>query len=108
MTGIVLSSIFNNIVSKASVDFTSAEIQDIIAAVEELVHRYAERIEVQNPDIKISRIIPCGSMKDGSALWKTLVNDPDRSFIWKDIGEVPYIEFDFLALLEKPTELRFN
>ena len=39
---------------------------------------------------------------------ETFVNDPDRSFIWKDIGEVPYIEFDFLALLEKPTELRFN
>ena len=67
-----------------------------------------KRMEVKNTDIKISRIIPCGSMKDRSALWKTFVNDPDRSFIWKDIGEVPYIEFDFLTLLEKPTELRFN
>ena len=99
-----LQAVFDNILETVSVDSNNQEIQDIVSAVEELVHRYARRIKEHKPDLKISRILPCGSMKDRSSLWKTYVNNPNRHFMFDGIGEVPYIEFDFLAILEKPSE----
>lgn len=103
-----LKAVFDNIISKAAIDFSSSEIIDIVSAVEEMVHRFARNVTENTPDLKILRVLPCGSMREKSALWKTFVNNPRRPVVFEGIGEVPYIEFDFLAILEKPPEIEFT
>ena len=101
---------YEDIVNNISLDFNNKEIKDIVSAVRELVQRYVEHID-ERGIFKITRILPCGSMEEKSSLWKAykpnLIIYNSEKYLEPDkereaaIDEIPYIEFDFLAILQK-------
>ena len=66
-----LKIFFDEILSSAPIDYAATEMKDIIDAVGEMVERYSRRITERNPELKITRVLPRGSMVDKTALWKT-------------------------------------
>ena len=96
-----LSKFYCDIVAKATIDHSNAEIRDIKSAVEELLNRlvsgdidmdYVYYDEFQSTlKFRCSYLQPCGSMKEETALWKSVRRQGrDRQFI----------EFDFLVVLD--------
>ena len=89
-----LNSIFEEIVTKAGVDFSNPEIQDVQSAVSEMIERIKTGIN-ERCLFSISRTEVCGSMAEKTAMWKK-ANLPNQ----------PYIEFDFLAVLKAACDIK--
>ena len=97
-----LNGLFEDAVTKMSIDYSNQEIQDIQTAVRTMLERVVARINERGRVVarvnergifKICRIQPCGSMTEQTAVWKC---DTDTREI--------YIEFDFLAVMDGSTE----
>ena len=88
-----LNSIFQEIVTKAGIDFNNPEIQDIQSAISEMLERIKTWIN-QRGIFNISRTELCGSMAEETAMWK-LSED-----------EQPFIELDFLAVLQAACDIK--
>ena len=88
-----LNSIFKEIVTEASVDFSNPEIQDIQSAVSEMIERIKTGINERGL-FGISRTELCGSMAEETAMWKHEIE-----------SNQPYIEFDFLAVLKAACDI---
>lgn len=83
-----LNGLFKFISSKAGVDYSNREMQDIQAAVCAMLSRISTRVN-ERGIFNISGIQPCGSHAEKSSVWKV-----DR-----ETGHT-YTEFDFLAVLQ--------
>ena len=83
---IKLNEILNEVVTKAAIDYSSQEILDIQTAVHTMLEKIVTRVNKRGR-FKISRIVPCGSMAEQTAVLK---------FNYK---KEMYTEFDFLANL---------
>ena len=66
---IKLNRIFEEVNNKASIDYSKQEILDIKTAVHTMVERMAARVN-ERGSFKISRIEPCGSMAEQTAVLK--------------------------------------
>ena len=64
-----LNGLFEEIVSKVSVDYSNHEIRDIKAAVHTMLDRVVTRVNERGL-FNFSRIKPCGSMAEQTAVWK--------------------------------------
>ena len=64
-----LNVFFDKILKNVSIDYSNHEIQDIQAALKEILHRIEHRIN-ERGIFTISRIQACGSMEEKTALWK--------------------------------------
>ena len=95
-----LNTFFEEILKTSSVDYGDKEIEDIQTAVLELLERIVGKINERGL-FNISRIEPCGSMAEKTTLWKTL--DKDKV---KETTTEKYLEFDFLAILEKTSDIK--
>ena len=89
-----LNSILEELVTKARVDFSNPEIQDIQSAVSEMIERIKTGINERGL-FSIYRTEVCGSMAEKTAMWKPA----GRS-------NQPYIEFDFLAVLQAACDIK--
>ena len=85
---------FDEIVDKVSVDYGQNEIQDIKKAVHTILDRLVDRVNERGV-FKISRLEPCGSMEEHTAIWK----------IDRRTGDV-FTEFDFLPVLKLPVDAK--
>ena len=88
-----LNSIFQEIVTKPGIDFNNTEFQDIQSAVSEMIERIRTRIN-EHGVFHISRLEPCGSMAEKTAMWKARLH------------KQTYIEFDFLAVLQAACDIK--
>ena len=95
-----LEQFYDDIVTKATVDHSSPEIQDITSAVEEILKGLVSGgIEISykrssfQTTIKfpVSYLQPCGSMAEKTSLWKS---------VRRQGRERKFIEFDYLAVLD--------
>ena len=84
-----LESFFQHIISKAPVDFTSPEIQDIQEAVQTMLERIRERVNNRGV-FNIDHIVPTGSMAERTAIWK-----------YDDYERETYLEFDNFAVFKE-------
>ena len=84
-----LDSLFENIVTKAAVDFNDERIEYFQDSVINLMDRAKQFINEQNGDLNISKIVPCGSLAEKKCIWKL-------SRWWRGLI---YVECDFLAVL---------
>ena len=126
----LMNSVFEDILNTSSVDYSCNEIEDIQSAVLEMLERIAVKINERGL-FNISRIEPCGSMAEKTALWKTdaiLHNErglfnisrisqcgsmAEKAALWKTDTEdneketisEKYLEFDFLAVLAKTDDI---
>ena len=98
----LMNSFFEDILKTSSVDYSCNEIEDIQTAVLEMMERIAVKINERGL-FNISRIEPCGSMAEKTALWKT---DTISAFNEKETISEKYLEFDFLAVLAKTDDLK--
>ena len=89
-----LNGILDELVTKARVDFSNPEIQDIQSAVSEMIERIKTGINERGL-FSIYRTEVCGSMAEKTAMWKPA----GRS-------NQPYIEFDFLAVLQAACDIK--
>ena len=87
-----LNTLFEEIVTKVSIDYNNQEIQDIQTAVHTMLRRVVTRVN-ERGIFTISCIQPCGSMAEKTAIWKYKTG----------AGEI-YTEFDFLAVLDGSPE----
>ena len=88
-----LNSIFREIATKVGIDFNNPEFQDIRSALSEMMERIKTRINERGV-FHISRLEPCGSMAEKTAMWKARLK------------KQTYIEFDFLAVLQATCDLK--
>ena len=87
-----LDSLFDNIVTKAAIDFSDKTIQDFQVSVLNMLNRARMFINQKNyRNLKISKIVPCGSMAEKKCIWKLSDIVPGLTFI----------ECDFLAVLRR-------
>ena len=95
-----LEQFYDDIVTKATVDHSSPEIQDITSAVEEILKLLVSDEIIMDYDegklqtkfkFLLSYLQPCGSMAEKTSLWKS-VRRAGR--------ERKFIEFDYLAVLD--------
>ena len=94
---------FEDILEKASIDYSNKEIQDIQTAVLVLLYEIVNKMNERGL-FKISRIEPCGSMAEKTSLWKT----QNKNGIAGNTTSSKYMEFDFLAVLEKPDNIKIE
>ena len=64
-----LNKLFEDVVTKVSIDNNNQEIQDIQSAVRIMLGRVVTRVNKRGR-FQISRIQPCGSMAEQTAVWK--------------------------------------
>ena len=83
-----LNKLLDKVVTKVSIDHGNQEIRDIRTAVHIMLDRVVTRVNERGM-FKISRIEPCGSMRECTAVWK-----------YHRFTHKCYTEFDFLANLE--------
>ena len=84
----MLDARFNDIITRAAVDYTNPEFQDVQQAVVMMLEKTIKRINSRGV-FTITHLQPCGSMAEKIAMWKT-----DHK-----TGQV-YTEFDFLTVLK--------
>ena len=82
-----LNKLLDEVVTKVSIDYGNQEIRDIQTAVHTMLERIVTRVN-ERGTFKISRIVPCGSMVEQTAVLK-----------FDDENDL-YTEFDFLANLD--------
>ena len=97
-----LNILFENIVENASVDYAKREVLDIQAAVKRVLEKVTMRMNHRGI-YKISHVQPCGSMAEKMSVIKTATALPLNYMKTKSSR---YIEFDFLAVLEKPCKIK--
>ena len=97
-----LKLFFGNIVENASVDYDKREFLDIQEAVKRMLENVTLRMNHRGI-YKISHMQPCGSMAEKMSVIKTTIDRP-LNYIKTKSGR--YIEFDFLAVLEKPCKIK--
>ena len=97
-----LKTIFKEIISNTAVDYGVPEMKDISSAVEELAQRYVQQFN-KTSFLHIDRIQPCGSMVEKTSLWKSC-----SVFQGPREHDINYLEFDYLAVLEKPWNCMFK
>ena len=90
-----LNSILEELVTKAGVDFSCPEIQDIQSAISEMIERIKTVINERGV-FSISRTEVCGSIAEKTAMWKLAILS----------GQPLYIEFDFLAVLKAACDIK--
>ena len=95
-----LHAFFDAVLANTAIDFDSPEVEDITAAVEELLDRYTRKLNESNDLFQISHIQPCGSMVEKTAVWRSVRRVENSSYM-----DEKYFEFDFLAVLEKSDEI---
>ena len=83
-----LDTIFEEVLTKESIDYNDKEIRDIQSAVNTMLNRIVIRVNKRGL-FKISMIQLCGSMAEQTSSWKYDKYTNER-----------YTEFDFLATLE--------
>lgn len=72
------------------VDMESEEVKEICEAVTQLITKLLHHVEESMPFFKSSEVVRCGSMAEGTRIWK--FTDDDKTTV---------LEFDFLSVLEK-------
>ena len=94
---------YENILRNAPLDFNNKEIQDIQTAVRQMLERVTVQMntEPESP-FKISYIQPCGSMEEKSSILKS------RSYDYNGVRLTKYIEFDYLAIIDQPDDVRLE
>ena len=97
-----LNILFENIVENASVDYAKREVLDIQAAVKRVLEKVTMRMNHRGI-YKISSVQPCGSMTEKMSVIKTATARPLN---YTKTKSDRYIEFDFLAVLEKPCKIK--
>ena len=85
-----LEELYGYIISNAPIDFTLQEINDIQNAVQNMLERIRMRVNERGV-FKIGRTLSSGSMHEKTSLWKYFEG-------------CPYLEFDYLAVLENVLE----
>lgn len=98
-----------NVSSNIAVDYSNREIQDIQEAVLEMLTRTKDNVNKRGV-FKIDRKQPAGSMAEKTALITSksflFLKEDLHTETWHLHTETwPYLEFDFLAVLEKPDNL---
>ena len=88
-----LNELLEEVYTNASIDYLNQEILDIKAAVYIMLERIVTRVN-EREMFKISRIQPCGSMAEQTAVWK-----------YGKMTGARFTEFDFLAILCYPFEM---
>ena len=98
-----LKTFYKNILRNAALNFNNKEIQDIQIAVRQMLERVTAQInaEAESP-FKISYIQPCGSMEEKASILKT------KSYNYNGERLTKYIEFDYLAIIDKPDDVRLE
>ena len=100
-----LKSFYKNILRNAALNFNNKEIQDIQTAVRHMLERVTAQINTEPESrYKISYIQPCGSMEEKSSILKTELEPYD----YKGVRLTKYIEFDYLAIIDKPDDVRLE
>ena len=102
-TEMSLKTFYENILRNAPLNFNNKEIQDIQIAVRQMLERVTAQInaEAESP-FKISYIQPCGSMEEKASILKT------KSYNYNGERLSKYIEFDYLAIIDKPDDVRLE
>ena len=78
------------LVDDIEVDMESEEVKEICEAVTLLITKLLNHVEESMPFLKSSDVLRCGSMAEGTRIWK-----------FTDDNEKTVLEFDFLSVLEK-------
>lgn len=91
--GLMENSLLEEVITATSIDYNNQEILDIQTAVHTMMSKVVSRMNKQGK-FEISRIQPCGSMVEKTAIWK-----------YEDETEEIYTEFDFLAILANSPEI---
>ena len=89
-----LNEILEEIHTKASIDYGLQEMKDIQTAVQTMLERVVERVN-RRGFLKISRIVPAGSMVEKTAVWKYSRTRLTRV----------HTEFDYLGVLDCPRDI---
>ena len=88
-----LNDIFEEMHTKVSINYSQREVQEIQTAVQTMLDRVVARVN-ERGIFKISRIEPCGSMVEKTAVWKYRKTTRDR-----------FTEFDYLGILDIPRDI---
>ena len=86
-----LNEFFDNVVKQVCIDYNNQEMQDIQTAVNTMLQRIVNRANKRGM-FSISRIQSAGSLAEKTSIWKY---NKDKN---------PYVELDFLAVLEHSTQ----
>ena len=92
-----LDRLLPEILTNIAVDILSPEIRDITSALEELLKRFFDSLGRRYSKFKVSNIQQCGSMAEGTALWKSVTRSNGR--------ESKFIEYDYIAVMENSDNL---
>ena len=105
-----LNILFEEIVPKVEVDYGNTEMQDIHIAVKKLLMKGVDRINGRGI-FSISRIAPCGSMAEKTAVWRTrnksletLTPADFQTALPSSDTRNMYIEFDYVAIMDGSME----
>ena len=100
-----LKTFYETILRNAALNFNNKEIQNIQVAVRQMLERVTAQMN-KDPEspFKISHIQPCGSMEEKASILKTVLEPYDYS----GVRLTKYIEFDYLAILDKPDDVRLE
>ena len=101
-----LKTFYENILRNAALNFNNNEIQDIQIAVRQMLERVTAQINTEPESrFKISHIQASGSMEEKSSILKSKC---DKPYDYKGVRLTKYIEFDYLAIIDKPDDVRLE
>lgn len=91
----IMETIVDEIKRCVCLDINSEEKVDIKESIVTLLQRLLKSLEHVNDRFVVKRIVPCGSMEEGTRNWKFSKHNRE-----------PIIEFDFLAVLNEPSDTK--
>ena len=101
-----LKTFYENILRNAALNFNNNEIQDIQIAVRQMLERVTAQINTEPESrFKISHIQASGSMEEKSSILKSKC---DKPYDYNGVRLTKYIEFDYLAIIDKPDDVRLE
>ena len=101
-----LKTFYENILRNAALNFNNNEIQDIQIAVRQMLERVTAQINTEPESrFKISHIQASGSMEEKSSILKSKCDMP---YDYNGVRLTKYIEFDYLAIIDKPDDVRLE
>lgn len=92
-----METIVDEIKRCVCLDINSEEKVDIKESIVTLLQRLLKSLEHVNDRLVVKRIVPCGSMEEGTRNWKFSKHNRE-----------PIIEFDFLAVLNDQTDTKLS
>lgn len=92
-----METIVDEIKKCVCLDIASKERVDIKESIVTLLQRLLKSLEHVSDRLVVKRIVPCGSMEEGTRNWKFSKHNRE-----------PIIEFDFLAVLNDPTDTKLS